>query len=408
MATAALFGWPHAKTWFAAKTDTAPGNSASAKPGGDAQLSPPPAITVARVTEAAFVAETVVTGTLVPRQEILVSPQIEGQQIAELLVDAGERVTEGQVLARLAGENIDAQPAQNSAAIARATAAIAQADSGIAQAAARLDEAEAQLKRTTPLRNSGVVSGSVFDQREAAAKTAAAQLAGARDGLALAKADKALAEAQRRELSWRRANTEIKAPRAGIVSRRSARVGAVASAIGEPMFRIIADGEVELEAQIPEAQIAQLRQGQSATVWAAGVPERTGTIRLVSPEVDRTTRLGSVRILLGAAGDLKIGGFARARIVTATSRGLSVPAAAVMHDATGAYVLAVETGRAVQKRIRLGIASGDRVEVVEGLSAGSVVVARAGTFLRDGDRLTPIDASSKPADRDLQRQASTR
>ena len=144
MATAALFGWPHAKTWFAAKTDTAPGNSASAKPGGDAQLSPPPAITVARVTEAAFVAETVVTGTLVPRQEILVSPQIEGQQIAELLVDAGERVTEGQVLARLAGENIDAQLAQNSAAIARATAAIAQADSGIAQAAARLDEAEAQ------------------------------------------------------------------------------------------------------------------------------------------------------------------------------------------------------------------------------------------------------------------------
>lgn len=349
-----------------------------------------PAVTVARVIQKSFVDTVLVTGTLVPRDEILVAPEIEGLRVLELRVDEGDRVKKGDILATLVSTSMEAQVAQSDASLARADAAIARAQSTIAENEAKVKEAAASLKRAGPLTKSGYLSESTFDQREAAAKTAQAQLVAARDGLKLANAEKGQVEAQRKELDWRRSNTEVKSPSDGIVSRRTARVGGLAMSIGDPMFRIVARGEIELDAEVPETPLAKVRIGQKAAIEVAGVGEVAGTVRIVSPEVERATRLGRVRIFLGDNPQIRIGAFGRGTIQTGTSQGLSVPPSAVLYDETGASVLVVRGDKIQKMAVETGLVVADGVEIRSGLKVDELVVARAGTFLRDGDLVRPI------------------
>lgn len=354
-----------------------------------------PTVSVVKVKQADFVEVAVASGSLVPREEILVSPEVEGFRVLELFVDEGAHVTKGQVLAKLVDNQLQAQIAQNDASLARATAAIAQARASVTEVAARLKEADAQLQRAEPLKKSGYLSGAVYDQRESAAHTAQAQFAAAQDGLKAAEAEKAQVEAQRRELDWKLGNTEVKSPADGIVSRRTARIGAMASNIGEPMFRIIQNGDIELDAEIVETELSRVKVGQKAIVTVPGAGEAEGKVRLISTEVDKNTRLGRVRIFLGEKREFRIGAFARSRIETANSRGLAVSSAAVTFEQSGSYVQRV-VGDTVEKRaIKTGLVSGDLIEVTSGLENGDVVVARAGSFLRDGDKIRPVEPDAK-------------
>lgn len=362
----------------------------AAQPEADPSRSPPPSVSVVKVAPADFVESVMVTGTLVPRDEILVAPEVEGLRVLDVHVDEGDRVTKGQVLATLVHATLDAQLAQNAALLAKADASIAQARSTIAQAEAALKEAHNALERAKPLREAGHLSQSVFDQREAAARTAEAVLVAARDGLKVSEAERVHLEAQRRELEWRRANTEVKAPADGLVSRKNVRVGSLATGVGDAMFRIIARGEIELDAEVPEAQLARMKAGQPALVTIAGLGEVTGTVRLVSPEIDKATRLGRVRITLKSGETLRIGGFGRGTVTTANGRGLAVPASAILYGDNGATVQVLEGRRVSSRRVKTGLRAGGMVEILEGLSEGDVVIARSGTFLRDGDEVRPV------------------
>ncbi len=350
----------------------------------------PIAVTAVRAHQSQFVETALVTGTLVPREEIIVGPEVEGLRVVDVLADEGDRVRKGQVLARLVSDTLEAQLAQNDAALARATAAIAQARATIASAEARLTEARNAYSRGMPLAKTGVISESGMDQREASAKTSEAAVVSARQGLTLAEAEKNQIEAQRRELVWRRGRTDITAPADGVVSRRNVRIGGFATGAGEPMFRIIARGEIELEGEASELQLPRIREGQPAVVSTAGADMVKGRVRLVSPEIDRNTRLGRLRIFLGDVAGLRIGAFARGRIETARSDGLAIPASAVLYGSDGPTVQLVVDGLVRTRRIKLGLAQGDLVEVREGLAPGDVVVARSGTFLRDGDAVRPV------------------
>jgi HlyD family secretion protein len=347
-------------------------------------------VTVVRVAPADFTETVLATGSLVAREEILVGPEVEGLRITEVLADEGMRVKKGDVLARLVADTLDAQLAQNDAGLARATATIAQARSSIVQAEARLVESSNAFERAKPLRTAGHMAESAYDTREQAARTAQAQLVAARDGLTAAEAEKAQIEAQRRELAWRRGRTEVVAPADGIVSRRMARIGGYAAGAAEPMFRIVANGEVELDAEVTETRMAALKVGQSARVEVTGLGTIPGTVRLVSPEVDKGTRLGRVRIFLGDNAGLRVGAFARGSIETASGRGLAVPASAILYGPDGASVQVVRANRVETLRIKTGLVAGVLAEVREGLSEGDVVVSRSGTFLRDGDAVRPV------------------
>lgn len=356
------------------------------------------AVSVTRVTQVDFAEQVVITGSLVPREEILVGPEVEGLRVVEVLADEGDRVTKGQILARLVTDTLDAQVAQNDAAQAKASASIAQSRSSIASAEAKVVEARNAFERGKPLNKSGYVSDSIQDQRESAAKIAEAALVSSRDALKVSEADKKQIEAQRRELDWKRSRTDVPAPEAGVISRRVARVGGFVAGVGDPMFRIVARNEIELEAELLDTQIARVKEGQPVTVVLSGGGEVTGKVRIVSPEIDKATRLGKVRVFLGENALLHIGGFARGIITTARSRGLSVPASAVLYGDGVTTVQLVLDGKIVSKPVKVGLAQGSDIEIREGLTEGDTVVTRSGTFLRDGDAVRPMSKPAKLSD----------
>ena len=357
-----------------------------------------PAISVVKVAVADFVETVMVSGSLVPREDTIVSPEIEGYRVLELFADEGSEVKKGQVLARLVPDQLEAQAAQNDANLSNAMAGIARAESLIKDAQARQEEAKSQLERAVPLRKSGYLSESVFDQRESAARQADAQVRAAKDALTAAQAQKTQVEAQRRELEWRRGKTEVTSPVDGVVSRRNARIGAVASAVGDPMFRIIQNGEMELDAEIVETELYKVKPGQKARITVPGATDVEGQVRLVSPEIDKTTRLGRVRVFLGRNAALLVGAFARGVIETNHSRGISVPPASVMFDTSGSYVLVVSGDKVARKNVDTGLVADGRVEIKSGLSEGDLIVEQAGTFLRDGDVIRPVVENDKTAE----------
>ncbi len=352
-----------------------------------------PAVSVVPAGKTSFVQRVLVTGSLVPRLEVLVSPQIDGYRIIELLADEGDRVKEGQVLARLDRSTLETQLAQLEAQRARADAAIAQARSNIAQAEATKHQAEAAFERAQELVKSGTTSKAIFDEREAAARTAAATVTSANDGLRVAEADKTQIEAQLRYAQLRLGYTDIKAPTDGLISRRSAKLGSVVLAtVGEPLFRIIAKGELEMAAEVPEIYLPRMADGMTARIEVAGLPERKGTIRLISPEVDSTTRLGRVRIFIGDDKQLRVGMFGRATVDVAESDGLGVPSSAILSQNDMQSVQVVKDGKVETRKVKVGLVAGGKTEIVEGLAEGELVVLRSGTLLRDGDAVRPVVA----------------
>ncbi len=386
----AVYGLSHSS----APAPTAQGPKAGAGPivAVDATA---PAVSVVKVNPADFVETVLITGSVVARDEILIAPEVEGLRVLELLTDEGDTVTKGQVLARLANDSLQAQLAQNDANIARAEAAIAVARSAIVQAEAAVKEAANAFERAKPLKQSGYVSGATFDQREAAANTSQSKLVAARDGLTSAMADKAAFEAQRRELTWKNGRTEVRSPVDGRISRRSARVGGVASALNDAMFRIIARGEVELDAELPESDVGKVREGQVAHVSVTGSGDVVGTVRLISGEVDRSTRLGKIKVFFGVNPALRLGAFGRGTIDTGKSHGLAVPPSAVVYTPEGATVQVVADGRVLTRPVKTGLKTQQLIEITEGLADGDTIVAKSGSFLRNGDSVRPVFADTK-------------
>lgn len=372
----------------------APGVSVRAAEGNKAQTAPP-AISVIAAKNGSLSESALLTGTLVARDEVLVSAEIDGYAIVEILAEEGDKVAQGQVLARLNRQAIDVALIQNAAQAARADAAMAQAKAQISEAEANRQQAENSFGRAKTLREDGIVAAETYDQRQAAARAAVARVNNAREVLHLAEADKALADAQRKDLELRLARSEIRAPVAGIISRRTARQGAIAAAAGDALFRIIKNGIVEVEADVAETVLARLKPHQQAAITVAGDESPIiGKVRLVSPEVNRTSRLGRVRITLAGDAVPAIGSFARASVEITRSAGFIVPISAVFGASEMAKVQVVADGKVVTRSVRVGARSDGKAAIIEGLNEGDAVIALAGTFVREGDRVTPIMAQA--------------
>lgn len=335
-----------------------------------------------------------VTGSLLPREEIEVGPEVEGLRLEHILAEAGDRVEKGQILARLSHEVLDTQLAQNTANAAKARAAIAQQRAALDQARAQQTEATSSVERARKLRATGTASQETLDERERAVKVATAQVAAAEESLAAAEAEVVLVKAQRDEIEVKLKRTDIRAPEAGLILSRDARVGAIAlSARSTPLFRIAQNGAIDLDAEVPEDAMPRMKTGLAAQVTPAGFDAPVeGKVRLVSPEVDKASRLGRIKIALPDDPRLKPGAYARAFVTLGSREGLVVPQSAVMFDAAGPYVLVVQDGTVAVRRITPALKSRGSVLVSHGLSGNELVVARAGGFLREGDRVNPVEA----------------
>jgi RND family efflux transporter MFP subunit len=355
-----------------------------------ARRPPAPTVTVAPARERNFVESLFLAGTLVARDEVLIGAPADGLRIVELLAEDGDRVAKGQVLARLDRSQLDALVAQNDAALIRAEAAIGQARSQIDQFDAARSQATADLGRARKL-DAATITQATLDQRIAAARSAEAQFAAANSALAVAQADKASRAAERRELMVRLDRTEIRAPVVGLVSRRTARLGAVAMSASEALFRLLAEGAIDLEAEIPEQSLARLKTGMRAEISLPGVEDRVvGYVRLISQEVDKATRIGKARIALPLDTNARIGSFASGFAVISQREGLAVPSSAVQRMETGDFVQVVKDDRIELRRIAIGITNERTSEVRQGLSPGERIVVRAAAFLRSGDIVQPM------------------
>jgi HlyD family secretion protein len=356
----------------------------------------PPSISVIAAKKMEIAQTLIVSGSFVPREEILVVPEVDGLAVMEILAEEGDSVKKGQVLARLSPSSIDVQLAQNTASIARSDASISQAKAQIAESQASMSDANNSLDRTKALRRNGVSTVEQLDQRQTAFNAATARLNSSKQLLAIAEADKKATLAQRDELELRLARTEIKAPADGMISRRSIRIGGIASGQQDAMFRIIADGDVELNADVTEGDLPSLKAGQSVEIVVAGVRDPLkGSVRLLSQEVNTLTRLGTVRIALPKGSRVATGTFGRGVVEIARNTGVTLPMTAVTFQRDGTIVQVVEQGKVRFSKVKTGLIGEGRVEILEGAKEGDQVVARAGTFVRDGDVVTPVVAKAE-------------
>jgi HlyD family secretion protein len=184
----------------------------------------------------------------------------------------------------------------------------------------------------------------------------------------------------------------IRAPVGGLVIAAPKVVGEMASVRGEPMFRIVADGELDLVGDIPANRASRLSVGQPANVKVVGLDEVPGRLQSVPTTIDPITQLGQVRISLPQSPVLRLGLFARATIELEKSCGVVVPFSALLFGPEGPVVQTVRNDRVETRRITVGVSAKNEFQVRDGLAEGDMIVVRAGAFLREGDRVRPMVA----------------
>lgn len=317
-------------------------------------------ITTAAVKAKPMARTVTVMGTVVAWEEMPVGAEVGGLAITQVLVDEGDVVKRGQVLARLNDSMLRAQ--------------LAQQEANITAARATLAEAQANLKRAEDLLPKGHISGQTADARRAAAGTAQAQLT--------------LAQASRDETAARLSQTRITSPDDGYISARSAVIGQIVNS-GDQLFRVVRDGRLELDAEIPETTLAALAPGLTVDVSAEGIAPTAGTIRAVAPSVDTKSRLGLAHIALPPQAGFRPGMFAQASIALKDSSALMVPSTAVVYrDGTAGVFVTAKNNTVRFRKVVIGDRAGDQVEVRSGLEGGDEVALAGAGFLEDGDHVT--------------------
>jgi HlyD family secretion protein len=344
--------------------------SAAADKAAKAAASAPPAkaaltVTTTQPQRATLATRISANGNIAAWQEASVGAESNGWRLAEVRVNVGDVVRRGQVLATFASEMANADLAQSRAALAEAEAALA---------AARTD-----AQRARDLQSSGALSAQQVTQLLTAETTAAARL----------EALKAALQVQQIRL----AQTQVLAPDNGVISARSATVGAVVPA-GTELFRLIRQGRLEWRAEVAATDLAQLRTGQAVRVSTTGADTVAGRVRMVAPTVDAATRNGIVYVDLPQPGGMKAGMFARGEFEIGSSAALTLPQSAVLLRDGFSYVFTLGADNKVsQAKVGVGRRVGDRIEITSGLEAGARVVATGGGFLADGDTVRVVESS---------------
>jgi len=311
---------------------------------------------VARVELRPLTATLTASGLLVSREEAAVTSELSGYRVAKVYVDQGAYVKQGQPLVQLDDALLRSQVETQRIAA---------------------EKAEAEARRVADLDGKGVLSQEDIDSRRYQARSARASY---------------------NDLLLRQSRMTIRAPVGGLVLERTVRPGDLSGGAAAPMFRIARDSLVEVAAEVPESQLGRIRAGDTATVTLPDGGRLSGKVRLVSPEVNQQTKLGTVRVSLPVSSALRPGGYARADFANLSRPALVAPDRAVIFDAEGAYVMSVDAANKVH---RVGVKTGSRVnglvELVQGPAAGARVLTTGATFVLEGDTVKPLADVPAPA-----------
>lgn len=360
---AALIG-----AWFMFNRDKTPdtktGTTATAA-AGDTKTGAKDAPTVTVAIPARQTVDRVLnaSGTLGARREVPIGVVGEGGRVIDVRTDAGGWVSQGQVLVvverSVQNEQVRGIEAQINAA---------QSDARLAQA--ELDRAQALISR-------GFISKADVDRKRAARDAANAQVR--------------VAQAQLSELRARNARLDIRAPASGYILSRNVEIGQVISSGSPALFTMARGGEIELNAQLNEADLATISTGVRASVTPVGTTQAfSGQVWQIAPTVDANTRQGIARIALPFDRALRPGGFASAQIVAGAIQAPILPDSAIMTDDNGDFVWVVDANNKVHRRaVKTGLVTDQGIAVAEGLNGTELVVLRAGGFIAEGDLIKP-------------------
>ena len=297
-------------------------------------------------------------GSVAAWQEVSISPEVGGYRIAEVLVNVGDKVKKGDVLATLGSTLLANDLAQQRAALAEARAA--------------LSDASANAARARKLQDSGAISAQQVSQYLTAEQTARARLQAA--------------EVRIKSEELRLSQTSVVAPDDGVISVRAATAGALAR-VGEELFRLIRQGRLEWRAEVPGGELFRVREGQPVELALPDGSTVEGRVRTVAPTIDPQTRKGVVYVDIGSIdGALRAGMFASGRFNLGRSKALTVPAASVLVRDGFSYLFKLGAdNRVALSKIETGRREGDRIEVTLGLEPDDSVVDSGVGFLADGD-----------------------
>ena len=325
-------------------------------------------VSTATATLTALPRVIVASGTVSAWEEVPVGAETGGLTAVGVYVDEGTYVRQGQVLVKLNDALLQAQLRQQQAGVQTAEANAARDD--------------AALARAQELKTRGFLSQASLDSALADQRASQANLASARAALS--------------ETRTRLAQSEIKAPVSGQIISRSVTKGQIVAA-GTELFRMVRDGRLELDAQVPETDLPALRAGQTATVNSNESVTTTGTVRIVTPQVDAQTRLGLARITLSPASGLKTGMFARASIDAGAQPATVVPTGAVLYRNNKSGVFVLDAQSAAHFRPVTVLSRRDDQTSVSGIEPGVRVVVQGAGFLNDGDKVTVSTGQTAPA-----------
>ena len=320
---------------------------------------PRPALTVttAEAQRAAVPLRLAANGNVAAWQEAIIGAESNGLRLTDVRVNVGDVVKAGQVLATFSADTVQAD--------------VAQVRASLLEAQANAAEAAANAQRALSLQATGALSQQQIQQYTTAEKTAQARV----------EAAKATLNAQQLRLKY----TQVLAPDRGVISARTATVGAVVGS-GTELFRMVRKGRLEWRAEVTSTELARIRPGVRAQVTAAGGAVVEGTVRMVAPTVDPQTRNALVYVDLPLSSDLRAGMFARGEFALGSSDALTVPQEALVVRDGFSYLFVVGAEQRVQMRkVQTGRRVADRVEVLSGLEAKATIAVRGAGFLNDGD-----------------------
>jgi RND family efflux transporter MFP subunit len=329
-------------------------------------------VTATKVKREQWPEEVRAAGAIEPWQEAVVSAQVGGARVVEILAEVGDSVGAGQVLARFETARLRAQEAELVASVRQAEAA--------------LREAEANRDRALALRERNLLSEQDVTRQVTQADVSGAQLAAAEARLAT----------QRLELSY----ADVKAPDAGVVSARTATLGAVPQ-LGEELFRLVRQSRLEWRGELTAQQLARVATGDAVELTLPGGERVTARVRQVAPTLRDETRLALVYADLPAATGARAGMYAQGTVLLDETSAVVVPSASIVIRDGRSYVFALTgddgSARVAAKEVEVGRRHGDGVEIRSELELGTRVVEQGAGFLNDGDLVRVVAAPRSAA-----------
>jgi RND family efflux transporter MFP subunit len=336
----------------------------------------PPALAVKRIFAAAqhWPQTLNAVGTITAWQEVMIGVEIGGQRLSRLLVDVGDQVKQGQLLAQLSPGTLEADLNASRAALQEAEVHAAETDRA--------------ADRARALQGTEVLSAQAIDQALASGNAAQARLAAAR---ARVQAD-----------TLRLAYTQVRAPDDGVISARPAVEGALVQA-GAEIMRLQRQGRLEWRAELPGQELARVAPGQTVVIKLGGPQAIEGRVRKISPQVDPQSRIGIVYVDLKSAAPVRAGLFARGELLLDQHTVLTLPETAVLLRDGFSYVFRIDGDRVRRQKVTLGARRGNRVEIREGLATDTAVVESGVGFLADGVTVRVATASPNTAPQTIPR-----